>query len=384
MEFAVPEEIEMLLASVRSFIDREVRPLEQEHRELVEEGIVTPEFYALTREVTHRSVKAGLYALAMPEDVGGGGLGELWMCLLREEVARSGTFLTLNMLGDIPFGPNRMLYALASPGQRERYLLPLVRGEVTTAMALTEPEAGSDLASVQTAAVRVGDAWSLRGAKHFITNAPYADFVTVLARTGKGHSFFLVDSGTPGFHLGRIQRTMGGDDIQCELFFEDCLVPALNLIGEPGLAFEYAMRFLGNERLAIASTALGIADYLIELGVEHAKTRVQFGRPIGANQAIQWMLADSITELRAARNLCYEAAWRADQGEDVFQQVAMAKLFATEMVGRVVDRVLQVHGGVGYVRGSPVERFYRLVRVLRIGGGTSEIQRMIIAHAAGL
>lgn len=383
MDFGVPDEIQSLLKGVRDFIEREVRTLEREHWDLVSEGVVTPELYELARRVSRKSAEAGYYGLGMPEDVGGAGIGELGMCFVREEVARSGAILALNMLGDLPFGPNRMLYELGTPEQRERYLMPLMRAEKTTAIALSEPEAGSDLAGVRTFARRDGDRWILRGGKHFITNGPYADFLMVLAQSEGGYSFFLIDRDTPGFSVGRIQRTMGGDDLQSEVYFDDAPVPAGNLIGDEGKAFEYAMRFLAIERLAMASTAIGIADLLVELSMRHAKNRVQFGRPIGSNQAIQWMIADSLTEIYAARMMSYDAAWRADQGEDVFQKVSMTKLFATEMTGRVADRAMQIHGGVGYMRG-PVERFYRLARVLRIGGGTSEIQRMIIARGAGL
>lgn len=383
MDFGVPDEIQSLLKGVRDFIEREVRTLEREHWDLVSEGVVTPELYELARRVSRKSAEAGYYGLGMPEDIGGAGIGELGMCFVREEVARSGAILALNMLGDLPFGPNRMLYELGTPEQRERYLMPLMRAEKTTAIALSEPEAGSDLAGVRTFARRDGDRWILRGGKHFITNGPYADFLMVLAQSEGGYSFFLIDRDTPGFSVGRIQRTMGGDDLQSEVYFDDAPVPAGNLIGDEGKAFEYAMRFLAIERLAMASTAIGIADLLVELSMRHAKNRVQFGRPIGSNQAIQWMIADSLTEMYAARMMSYDAAWRADQGEDVFQKVSMTKLFATEMAGRVADRAMQIHGGVGYMRG-PVERFYRLARVLRIGGGTSEIQRMIIARGAGL
>jgi acyl-CoA dehydrogenase len=296
-------------------------------------------------------------------------------------IASEGRHTSMLLLGDLPFGPNKMLYHLATDHQRENYLLPLVRGEKTTGIALTEPDAGSDLAAIRTTARATEGGYVLSGSKHFITNAPWADFLQVLARVeddAGGYSMFLVDR--EAYRLGTIQRSMGGDDIQAEVFFDDSFVPAENLIGEPGKAFAYAMRFLGNERLTMASISIGMADQALRLATDYAKNRIAFGKPIMENQAIQWMIADSETELYAARAMTYDAAQRADAGEDVFKEISMAKLFASEMVGRVVDRAVQIFGGVGYMRGNPVERMYRLARVLRIAGGSSEIQRMIIAR----
>lgn len=384
MDLGIPEELLLLVASIERFVEREVRPLEEENAELLRGGTMTPEVYALTREVTRRAVAAGLYGLSMPEDSGGGGLGELPMCLLREAVASRPSPLVLNLLGDLPFGPNRMILELATPEQHERYFLPLVRGDATTCIALTEPDAGSDLAALRTKARPEDGGWVLNGQKHYITNAFYADFLTVLARTDGGYTFFLVDRDAPGLTVRPPSRTMGGEDLQSEIFFDDCRLGPETVLGEEGRAFEYAMRFLANERLSIAAMAVGLAQYLVDLMIGHARERVQFGSPIGSNQAIQWLVADSLTELYAARTMCHDAAWRADQGEDVLRLVSMVKLFSTEMVGRVADRAVQVFGGMGYMCDGPVERIYRLVRVMRIGGGTSEIQRMLVARASGL
>jgi len=384
MDFTIPEDVADVCDAIGRFIDREVRPLEEEHRrELVEEG-VTPHLYGVARSIMARSVEAGFYGLAMPAEIGGGGLGELGMCFVRETVAGSGTFLSMLMMGDLPFGPNRMLDEIGTPHQREKYLMALMRGEKTTCIALTEPDAGSDLSAVRTHAERVSGGWRLNGQKLFITNAPYCDFAQVFARTGNGHTIFLVDKDTPGFVVGPVQRSMGDDHLQAEVFFDDCFVADEQVVGKPGEAFAMAARFLSNERIAIASTAIGMADWLVRAMVDQARTRQQFGHPIGDNQAIQWMVADSRTELYAARSMCYDTAWRADQGEQIMDKVAMTKLYATEMVGRVADRAVQVFGGMGYMRECPVERFYRLARVLRIGGGTSEIQRLMIARMSGL
>ena len=380
MNHNVPDDIKALLDGIRAFVQREILPLAAANAELIGGEEITAEVFELCRQIARKSLAAGYYAMFMPEDIGGQALGEYEMCLVREEVSRTAqNHLAMLMLGDLPFGPNKMLYALATEDQRAKYLMPLMRAEVTTAIALTEPEAGSDLAAIRTTARKVEDGWVLNGTKHFISNAPYADFLQALARTDEGgYSMFLVDR--DAYRLGPIQHTMGGDDLQAEVLFEDSFIPDANIIGEPGKAFQYAVQFLGNERLSMASFAIGMADLALALSKEYAKQRVTFGKPIGENQAIQWMIADSETELYAARAMCYDAAQRADHGEDVFKEIAMAKLYCTEMVGRVVDRAVQIFGGIGYTRGHTVERLYRLARVMRIAGGSSEIQRLIIAR----
>jgi alkylation response protein AidB-like acyl-CoA dehydrogenase len=384
MHHDVAPEIKELCQAIRRFIDTEVAPIEEEHRTLIDSGEINEEFFEICREVMQRSIKAGFFAMYMPEDVGGQGLGEYEMCLVREVIASHMRYTTMLMLGDLPFGPNKMLYHLADDRQREQYLLPLMLGEKTTAIALTEPDAGSDLAAIRTTARPVEGGFVINGSKHFITNAPFADFLQVLVRVegeaAGGYSMFLVDKGS--FRVGSIQHSMGGDDIQSEVFFDDVVVPAENLVGEAGKAFYYAMEFLGNERLTMASISIGMADAALRMARDYAKQRVAFGKPIIENQAIQWMIADSDTELYAARTMTYDAAQRADAGENVFKEISMAKLYATEMVGRVVDRAVQIFGGAGYMRGNPVERMYRLARVLRIAGGSSEIQRMIIARSS--
>jgi acyl-CoA dehydrogenase len=381
MHHNLSPEIRELIAGIQQFMKREVDPLEADHHDLVASGEMTPEFFELCRQVQRASVAAGFHAMFMPSDVGGAGLGEYEMCLVRETVARTGNHLNMLMLGDLPFGPNKMLHALANEHQRSKYLQPLIRGEMTTGIALTEPDAGSDLAAIRTTAKRVEGGWMLNGVKHFISNAPFADFLQVLAREAPdgGYSMFLVDR--DAYMVGDLQRSMGGDDIQAEVVFADSFVPETNLIGEPGQAFQYAVKFLSNERLTMASISIGMADLAISLAKQYAKERVTFGKPLIENQAIQWMIADSDTELYAARAMCYDAAQRADAGEEIFREISMVKLFCTEMVGRVVDRAVQIFGGMGYMKGNTVERLYRLARVLRIAGGSSEIQRMIIARA---
>jgi alkylation response protein AidB-like acyl-CoA dehydrogenase len=369
-----------LLAAIRAFVEREVLPLEHEHREVLATDAVTDEFFSLCRRVQERSVAAGFHAMFAPVDFGGAALGDYAMCRLREQVAAFPCRLTLLMLGDLPFGPNEMLISLADTWQRDRYVLPLVLGEKTTGIAITEPHAGSDFSALRTTAHPTKDGWVLSGTKHFITNAPFADFLQVVARDDQngGLSMFLVDR--ESYQVARRQVSMCGEDIQAEVVFDDGIVPNQNLLGQPGAALEYVVQFLSKERLSMAAMALGVAELALGLAKDYARARTAFGKPIFENQAIQWMVADSETELFAARTMCYEVARRSDDGKDIFRESSMAKLYATEMVGRVVDRAVQIFGGAGYMRDGPVERLYRLVRVMRIAGGSSEIQRMIIAR----
>ncbi len=384
MNFTLPEEVRQIIDSIKKFLDREILPLEREHRDLCEEGKFSKEVLELGARIRKKSVDLGYYTLHLPEAMGGGGLSMVALSAIREEIAKSGTsILGLFILGDPPMGPTGMLME-CNDYQKERYVGPLMRGEKTTCFALTEPNAGSDVAALETTCVRDGDHYVLNGSKHFISNGPYCDFAQVFAANNRelgmngGISAFFVDADTPGF-TRRLQRSMADDDFQSEFFFEDCRVPVENMIGKEGFGFMSAATWLSAERLIVASNAIGLADYLLRLGVEYAKIRVQFKKTIGSNQAIQWMLADSATELEAARWLTYHTAWLIDQGDMAIKEISMAKLYASEMCDRVVDRVLQVHGGMGYMKELPVERIYRISRLLRIGGGTSEIQRHLIA-----
>jgi len=389
MDFRLPEEVRQIQDAVKKFFDREVLQLEKKHWDICGEGRFSNEVHALGAQVRKKSVDLGYYTLHMPEELGGGGLSMVGLSAIREDIARSGTtILGAFVLGDPPMGPTGMLRE-CTDFQKEKYLGPLMRGEKTTCFALTEPNAGSDVAAIETTAVRRGDSYVLNGSKHFISNGPYCDFAQVFAANNRelgmngGISAFFVDVNTPGF-TRRLQRSMADDDFQSEFFFEDCHVPAENMIGKEGFGFLSAATWLSAERLIVASNAIGIADYLLRLGIDYAKVRVQFKQPIRKFQAIQWMLADCATEIEAARWLTYHTAWLVDQGDMALKEISMTKVFASEMVGRVADRVLQVHGGMGYMKELPVERLYRLARLLRIGGGTSEIQRYVIAKTLQL
>lgn len=389
MDFNLPPEVSQVNEALRRFMNEEVLPLEKQHREETSEGRFSPAVLELGAEIRRKSVQLGFYTLHIPEAMGGGGMGHVAMTAFRETIAISGsTILGAFVLGDPPMGPTMML-ARCTPYQQETYLDPLMAGEKTTCFALTEPGAGSDVGSMRALAVREGDRYVVNGEKHFISNGPYCDFAQVFVVTdpdkglGGGCSLLLIDADTPGF-TRRLQKSMMDDDFQAEFCFEDCEVPAENLVGTEGFGFVEAMKWLAAERLIVAIDAVGLADDLLRMGVEYATTREQFGTPIGKNQAIQWMLAESATEIDAARWMTYHSAWLVDQGKDAMKEISMAKLFASEMAFRVSDRVLQVFGGIGYMKGLPVERLFRVTRLLRLGGGTSEIQKLVIAKTLGL
>lgn len=381
MDFTIPEEITMLRQSLRKFIEKEVIPMEEKAGYDRDDG--PPQ--ELLQKVRKRSHELGFWAIDLPEKHGGGGLDTLGTVILREDVSKYFSSLTQSIFGG-PEGPSKILLS-GTQEQIEKYLYPVVRAEQTCCFALTEPNAGSDAAAIETSAVKDGDDWVINGLKHFITNGPNADYAIVFALTDKekrgrgGITCFIVEKDTPGFSIGRIQHTMGGGENQCELVFEDCRVPSENVLGEVGMGFVAAMTFLGGGRLNIAAGAVGTTDRLLKVSAEYAKQRVQFGKPIATKQAIQFMLADVATELFAARNMVYNTAWRIDQGEMAVKEMAMCKLYATEMVGRAADIAMQIHGGMGYMKDLPIEAVYRGVRALRIVEGTSEIQRFIISRA---
>src|SRR5574341_112313 len=326
MDFRLPDDVEQLRLAVREFTDREVLPLEQE----IERANAVPE----------RVIRAA---------------------------AALGRFGT--------------------PEQKARYLPDLAAGRRLAAYAISEPDTGSDVAGITTRAERRGAGWVLNGRKHFITSGDIAGVLTVIARTGpagarRGHlSAFIVESSFPGFSVARVQETMGlhGSHV-AELVFEDCVVPGENLLGKEGEGLASTLATLAEGRIGVAARCVGVMSRLVDLAGVYAKQRVQFGRPIAEFQAVQHMLADMAVDLDAARLMTYEGAWRLDQGLDVRGQSSRVKLFASEALGRVADRAVQVHGGYGYVREFAVERLYRGARIARIYEGTSEIQRGVVAR----
>lgn len=392
MDFSIPEDLEARLSSFRSFLDREVRPVEERFRPEFERDDPSPEMREAALALRRRSAGLGFYAAHMPESVGGGSLSNLGYTLLVEEGGKSGLRFSAAVLGPPnPAAPNPILMDLPEP-LHAKFVEPLVRGETTMCFALTEPEAGSDAQAIGTTAELDGDEWRLNGRKHFITNGAGADVALVFAvsdreaqpRANGGITAFLVERDAPGFTVGKHQRTLAGDTDQVELVFEDCRVPRDHVVGEVGFGFQSAMRFLNAGRAYIGASCVGIADYLVRICTQFARDRKTFGKPIGKNQAVQWMLADSALEVHAARLMTYHLAWLIDRGEYPIKESSMVKLNNTEMVNRVADRAVQIYGGMGLLTEGPVERIFRWVRMLRIVEGTSEIQRLIIARSLGL
>lgn len=387
MNFSLPPEVEDLRRSLRDFIDRELRPLEE--KELNPDKDDLP--LELWQQVRRRSAELGFYAPDFPEEFGGAGLPQVGMIALREEAYGSGLRLgALVCYG--PEGPTGILLD-GTDEQKKKYLMPLITAEKSMAFALTEPEAGSDAQNIRTTATKDGSDWVINGRKHFITNGANADFVIVFAANDRslkasgGITSFIVEKGTPGFSVGRSQVGMVESDGQVELIFEDCRVPEEQVLGGPekvGYGFYSAMGFLAMGRLSIAAMCNGFADFALKLGTEYAKTRVAFDRPIGKNQYVQGHIIDSLIELKASRLMTYECAWKYDNGEEVIQESSIVKLYASEMVNRVVYKMIQVYGGMGWMREVPLERIYRLVRIFPLVEGTSEIQKYIIAKTLGL
>ncbi|HEX2240318.1 MAG TPA: acyl-CoA dehydrogenase family protein [Actinomycetota bacterium] len=386
MDFEIPPEYAELRRNLIDFIEREVRPLEAELDP--EEDVVPIE---LVQRVRRRAAELGFYAADFPEDLGGSGLPQLGMVLLREAAWGSGTRLGLATTYG-PEGPTGVLLS-ATDEQKKKYLVPLISAEKSMCFALTEPDAGSDAQNIRTTAVKDGDEWVLNGRKHFITNGEYSDFALVFAandrerRAQGGITAFIVEKGTPGFSVGRAQRGMVEGDGQFELIFDNCRVPEEQVLGGPanvGMGFYSAMQFLAMGRLSIAAMCNGLADFCLKTGLEYAKDRIAFDRPIGKNQYVQGHLVESLVELKAARLMTYECAWLYDQGDPVIQQSSIVKLYSSEMVNRVADRMIQIHGGMGWMRELPLERIYRFVRMFRLVEGTSEIQKYIIAKTLGL
>ncbi len=377
MDFALTNEQRSVVEVTRTFVERELYP----HEEEVERtGVLRPE---LAAEIRRKALAAGLYAANMPEEVGGAGLDAVTLVLFEKELGK--TSYALHYTGVAR--PSNILLA-GTPEQRERYLLPCVRGDRVDCLAMTEPGAGSDVRAIRTRATREGNGWRIRGTKHFISHADEADFVILLARTGTDGdgratmSIFLVDLDTPGVALHHGYRSVSHRGYTNSILdFDDALAPGDALLGEEGQGFALAGTWLGATRLQVAATCLGRAERALDLSVTHAAAREQFGQPIGRFQGVGFKLADMATELRAAELLTLHTAWRYDQGTATDADIAMAKLKATEMLAMVADEAIQIHGGMGLMDELPLERIWRDARIERIWDGTSEIQRHIIARS---
>jgi acyl-CoA dehydrogenase len=372
----ITPELAEVRAAMRRFASERLEPIAAE---IDRTGEVPAEAIAALRD-------QGYLGMRLPAEYGGGDFDLATYCLALEEFARSHRVFTL--LLDASSGLTPIAIARAGTAEQKRKYVPgLAAGSMNASFALTEPEAGSDSAAIRTRAVRGDGGWILSGRKQYISGAHRADVVLVIAvtdpakRARGGITAFLVDRGTPGFTVARVDTTIGSEAIKlADLAFEDCFVPDAAVLGEVGAGFGIAMGSLTSGRLGVSCSCIGAADRLLEMSVAHAKARHTFGKPLAERQAIQWMLADSATELAAARALVYETLRQASAGAEPRVAGGMCKLYASEMVGRVADRAVQVHGGMGLVRGFPVERFYRDVRHYRVGEGASEIQRMLIAR----
>ncbi len=372
-----PETFSLLHDSIARFVRERLIPAENR---VAEEDAVPAELVGEMRAL-------GLFGLSVPRQYGGLELTLEETLLLVATLCQASPAFRSLIATNVGVGSQTLLMG-GTEVQKQRYLPSIASGEMIVSFCLTEPEAGSDAASLRTRAVRDGDAYVLNGAKRFITNAPQAGLFTVMARTdparkgADGISAFLVEAGTPGLSLGAPMKKMGQQGAHiCDVMFDDCRVPKENLLGErEGAGFKTAMQVLDKGRLHVAAVSIGIAERALQEGLRYAAQRKQFGRPIGEFQLVQAMLADSRADIYAARCMTLDAARRRDLGEEITLEASCCKLFASEMCGRVVDRVVQIHGGAGYVAGHAAERLYRDARILRIYEGTSEVQRLIIAR----
>jgi acyl-CoA dehydrogenase len=367
---------DQLIDTVRRFVTERLRPLEAK----------VAEDDAMPQDVVDEMKGLGLFGLSIPEAYGGLDLNMEEECLVAIELGRTSPAFRSTFGTNVGIG-SQALVMFGDEAQKQKYLPGIASGEIITSFALTEPEAGSDSAAVQTRAVRDGDHYVLNGAKRFITNANKADLFTVMARTnpeikgGGGVSAFLVERSLPGLSVGKPEKKMGQQGAHvCDVIFDNVRVPAENRVGAEGEGFKVAMQVLDRGRLHISAVCVGVAERLIADSVAYAAERKQFGQPLSGFQLIQGMIADCKTEALAARALTMETARKRDQGQNVTMEGAAAKYFASEMVGRVADKAVQIFGGAGYIAEYGIERFYRDVRIFRIYEGTSQIQQVIIAR----
>ncbi len=378
MQFGLSEEQNMIVDTVRSFVENELYP----HEETIERtGVVPTE---LGQEIKQKVIDLGFYAANLPESVGGGGLGHLDFTLLERELGRASMGLA------VYFGRPSGILLACNDEQKEQYLLPAVRGDKFDAIAMTEPGAGSDVRGMRCNAKRDGGDWIINGTKHFISHADIADFVICWIATGeeetprgtkKKITCFLVDRGTPGFEIRPGYESVSHRGYHnCILNFDNCRIPDGQILGEVHRGFEVANDWLYATRLTVAASAVGRARRAFDLALNHAAEREQFGQKIGRFQGVSFKLADMITEIDAADWLTLSSAWRLDEGLPANREIASAKVYATEMLAKVTDEAIQVFGGMGLMSDLPLARFWKDSRVERIWDGTSEIQRHIISR----
>jgi acyl-CoA dehydrogenase len=376
MTVTFTEEMQQLKSMIRNFVEKEVEPYAQQ----IEEEDAIPQ------HIVEKAKELGLFGISIPEQYGGIGLNTVEKANVLEQLGRTHNGFVSLISAHTGIGSTGLV-KLASDYLKNKYLPDLAAGNKIGAFALSEPGAGSDATNLATRAEKKGDYWVMNGTKHFITNGPIADVFTVFALTDKekgakgGITAFLVEKDFPGLIVGKKDKKMGlRGSYTSQIIFEDCIIPEENVIGEIGMGYMSALKILGEGRVGLAARAVGSCGKLIELSAKYAKERVQFGKPIADNQAIQWMLADMATETEAARALTMKAAQMIDEGKKVIKEASMAKMFASDVFNRVADKAVQIHGGMGYMAEYPVERFYRDARITKIYEGTNEIQRLIIAR----
>jgi acyl-CoA dehydrogenase len=373
---AIPEPYLQTRQAIREFVQQELEPWADE----VETNNQIPD------HILAKMKAKGFFGLTIPKEYGGGGMGKLEFCIVEQELAKT-HFAFLDIISLNNGLGSKSIVLEGSDELKRKYLPGLASGTLISAFSLTEPNAGSDAASITTTATLKGDHFILNGMKHFITNAPIADIFIVIAvtdpelRARGGITAFVVEKGSPGLAIGHVHNTMGmRGSHKSEVIFKETPVPAANVIGEVGQGFNVAMKTVDDGRMGVASTSLGMAERILALSLEYAHQTIRKGKPLAHHQVIQWVLADMATEIYAAQTMIYATAARIDRKEDASQEVAMCKLFASEMVGRSVDRALEIFGKDGLRKGSVVERMCRDARILRIFEGTSEIHRIIIGR----
>ncbi|MFD6440278.1 acyl-CoA dehydrogenase family protein [Peribacillus sp. NPDC060186] len=376
MTITLNKEMLQMKNMIRNFVEKEVDPYAQQ----IEEEDAIPQ------HLVEQSKELGLFGISIPEQYGGIGLNAVEKATVLEQLGRTHNGFVSLISAHTGIGSTGLV-KLASEHLKNKYLPEMAAGNKIAAFALSEPGAGSDATNLATSAEKKGDYWVMNGTKHFITNGPIADVYTVFALTDKekgakgGITAFLIERDFPGLTVGKKDKKMGlRGSYTSQVIFEDCIIPEENVIGEVGMGYMSALKILGEGRVGLAARAVGSCGKLIELSAKYAKERIQFGKPIADNQAIQWMLADMATETEAARALTMLAAQKIDEGKKVIKEASMAKLFASDVFNRVADKAVQIHGGMGYMAEYPVERFYRDARITKIYEGTNEIQRLIIAR----
>jgi len=370
MNFTFSNDLLMLKELARDFTNREIKPLAQKIDE--EERI--------PNELIRKLAQVGFFGTAFPEEYSGGGFGKVGYCVMMEEIAR-GCSSTATMVGAHQSIGTNAIFIGGSEELKKKYLPRLCSGEMIASFALTEPEAGSDTFNLKTEARKKGDKWIINGSKIWITNAGIANVFSVFARTSKGITAFVVEADLPGITIGPPEKKLGiKGSTTNSITFENVEVPDENMIGEEGRGFPIAMKTVEGGRLTIGACCLGASRELLELSTIYAKQRKQFGETISKFQAIQFMLADMAAKIYPMESIVYRCAYDFDQGKDISVQAAILKLYASEAMTEVADKALQVHGGMGFSRELPMERYYRDARILRIFEGTTEIQKMIIGR----